>query len=61
MALDAHIEELSGKHRALDRLIQEELAKPSTDTTKVAELKRQKLLLKDRMARLRSELKDISV
>ena len=55
MAVDAHIEELSGKHRALDRLIQEESAKPSSDDIKVAELKRQKLLLKDRMMRLRTQ------
>lgn len=52
MAVDAHIEELSGKHRALDKLIQEESAKPSSDDIKIAELKRQKLLLKDRMMRL---------
>lgn len=57
MALDAHIDELSGKHRALDRLIQEEIAKPSSDSLKVVELKRQKLLLKDRMARLRNSLR----
>jgi hypothetical protein len=57
MALDAHIDELSGKHRALDRQIQEEIAKPSSDTLRIAELKRQKLLLKDRMARLRHTLK----
>jgi hypothetical protein len=55
MALDAHVDELSGKHRALDRLIQEETAKPSTDSLRIAELKRQKLLLKDRMARLRNQ------
>ena len=55
MAVDAHIEELSGKHRALDRLIQEESAKPSSDDIRIAELKRQKLLLKDRMMRLRSQ------
>ncbi len=54
MALDAHIDELSGKHRALDRLIQDEVAKLSSDSLKIAELKRQKLILKDRMARLRS-------
>lgn len=54
MAVDAHIEELSGKHRALDKLIQEESAKPSSDDIKIAELKRQKLLLKDRMMRLQS-------
>jgi hypothetical protein len=55
MAVDAHIEELSGKHRALDKLIQDESAKPSSDDIKIAELKRQKLLLKDRMMRLRSQ------
>lgn len=55
MALDAHIDELSVKHRTLDKLIRDELAKPSTDSLRVAELKRQKLLLKDRMARLRSQ------
>jgi hypothetical protein len=55
MALDAHIEELSGKHRALDRQIQEEITKPSSDDIRIAELKRQKLLLKDRMTRLRSQ------
>ena len=56
MALDAHVEELSGKHRALDKLIQEEIAKPSSDDLRIAELKRQKLLLKDRMERLRSKM-----
>jgi hypothetical protein len=54
VALDAHIDELSVKHRSLDKQIQEEVAKPSSDDMKIAELKRQKLLLKDRMTRLRS-------
>jgi hypothetical protein len=58
MALDAHVEELSGKHRALDRLIQEEISKPSSDSLHIAELKRQKLLIKDRLARLRTQPKD---
>ena len=57
MALDAHVEELSGKHRALDKLIQEETAKPSSDSLRIAELKRQKLVLKDRMTRLRTQQK----
>jgi hypothetical protein len=55
MALDAHVDELSGKHRALDRQIQEETAKPSSDSLRIAELKRQKLILKDRMTRLRTQ------
>jgi len=57
MALDAHVEELSGKHRALDKQIQEETAKPASDSLRIAELKRQKLVLKDRMTRLRTQQK----
>ena len=56
MALDAHLVELSEKHRALDRKIEEELARPTTDDLKVAELKRQKLRLRDEIERIRHEL-----
>lgn len=56
MALDAHLEELSEKHRALDRKIEEELARPTSDDLKVAELKRQKLRLRDEIERLRHEM-----
>ena len=56
MALDAHLEELSEKHRALDRKIEEELARPTSDDLKVAEWKRQKLRLKDEIERLRHEM-----
>jgi hypothetical protein len=55
MALDAHLVELSEKHRALDRKIEEELARPISDDLKVAEWKRQKLRLKDEMERLKHE------
>jgi hypothetical protein len=56
MALDAHLEELSEKHRALDRKIEEELARPTSDDLKVAEWKRQKLRLKDEIERLKHEM-----
>jgi len=56
MALDAHIVELSERHRALDRKIEEEQARPTSDPLKIAEWKRQKLRLKDEMERLRHEL-----
>jgi hypothetical protein len=56
MPLDAHLVELSEKHRALDRKIEEELARPTSDDLKLAELKRQKLRLKDEIERLRQEL-----
>jgi hypothetical protein len=55
MALDAHIVELSEKHRALDRKIEEEQARPTADPLKIAEWKRQKLRLKDEMERLKHE------
>lgn len=54
MALDAHLVELTEKHRTLERLIREESARPATDSLKITELKRQKLRLKDRIARLQS-------
>ncbi len=56
MALDAHLEELSEKHRALDRKIEEEEARLATDPLKIKEWKRQKLRLKDEMERVRHEL-----
>jgi hypothetical protein len=56
MALDARLEELSEKHRALDRKIEEELARPTSDDLKIAEWKRQKLRLKDEMERLKHKL-----
>jgi hypothetical protein len=56
MALDAHLGELSDRHRALDRKIEEEMARPTADDLKIAELKRQKLRLRDEIERLKLEL-----
>jgi len=56
MALDAHLVELSERHRSLDRKIEEELARPQADTLKIAEWKRLKLRLKDEIERLKHEL-----
>ncbi|HET7447778.1 MAG TPA: DUF465 domain-containing protein [Methyloceanibacter sp.] len=53
MALDAHLVELSEKHRALDRKIEQEQARPMADPFKIAEWKRQKLRLKDEIERLK--------
>jgi len=55
MALDAHLVELSEKHRALDRKIEEEQARPTADDLRIADLKRQKLRLKDEIERLKYE------
>lgn len=56
MALDAHLVELSEKHRALDRKIEEELGLPTADDLKIADLKRQKLRLRDEIERLKFEM-----
>ena len=56
MALDAHLEELSEKHRALDRKIEEEEARLAVDPLKIKEWKRQKLRLRDEMERVRHEM-----
>jgi hypothetical protein len=53
MALDAHLAELSDKHRVLDRKIEAEQGSPTSDALKIAEWKRQKLRLRDEMERLK--------
>jgi hypothetical protein len=55
MSLFAHIEELSEKHHAIDRLIELEMSHPLVDSLKVSELKRRKLRLKEKIEKLKSE------
>ena len=52
MALHACFDELTDKHRALERRIEEELARPVADSLHITALKRQKLRIKDELARL---------
>ena len=54
MAIEAHIHELAERHRNLDRMISDELARPGTDDLKVQKLKREKLKLKDLIENLRA-------
>ena len=53
MTMQAHLSELERKHRALEDEIADAMTHPSTDDLKIAELKRQKLLVKDEIERLR--------
>lgn len=55
MSMTAHIAELERKHQALDKKIADELAHPNKDNVKIAALKRQKLILKDEISRLRTK------
>ena len=56
MALEGHIEELSAKHRKLEKQIGEELTHPDWDEARVAALKKEKLRIKDELERLRSTI-----
>jgi len=53
MTLAGHLAELSEKHRLLEMKIQEELARPSADDIQLSRLKKEKLRIKDEMAKLR--------
>jgi hypothetical protein len=54
MTLATHLTELSEKHRQLERRIQEELARPGADDIQINRWKREKLKLKDEMAKLQN-------
>jgi hypothetical protein len=55
MALSAHLQELSEKHRLLERRIQEEMARPGSDDLEIRRMKQEKLKLKDEIVRLESD------
>ena len=56
MAVEARIRELGSRHQFLEEAIQDELRRPAADDTRVKELKRQKLRLKEEMESLRAQL-----
>jgi len=53
MTLSAHLAELSERHKNLEARLKEKLQHPSTDTLEINRLKREKLKLKDAIARLK--------
>ena len=52
MSLNAHLAELSEKHKLLERRIEQEMSRPGRDDVRVRRLKSEKLKLKDEIARL---------
>ncbi|MCA0405887.1 MAG: DUF465 domain-containing protein [Proteobacteria bacterium] len=56
MSMMSHIAELERKHQALDKQIVAELNHPNKNSTKIAQMKRQKLVLKDEILRLKATL-----
>ena len=55
MTIEAHIETLEKKHGALEQELHSAMLHPSPDDIQIAELKRQKLKVKDQIERLRSQ------
>ncbi|MBE7218246.1 MAG: DUF465 domain-containing protein [Caulobacteraceae bacterium] len=53
MAIEARIRELGNRHESLDRAIQDEVKRPTFDQSRLSELKRQKLKLKEEIEGLR--------
>lgn len=56
MAIESRIRELGSRHQTLDRTIQEERNRPAFDETRMRELKRQKLRLKEEIEGLKARM-----
>lgn len=54
MSLGSHLEQLKQKHGEVENKLQDALKHPSTRDDEIAELKRQKLVLKDKIEALNS-------
>lgn len=52
MSLSSHVEELRRKHATLSEQVEEELRHPGSSDLHIAELKKQKLKLKEEIERL---------
>jgi hypothetical protein len=55
MAFQEHVESLRSKHARLEQQIQEELHRPMPDQSTLTRLKREKLKIKEQLARVRPE------
>ena len=53
MPVGSHIEQLEQRHRELEARLDEVMSHPSADDMEVAQIKRQKLLIKDRISELK--------
>ena len=52
MTVASHLQELRRKHESLSTMVEKEQRSPGTDQLKIAELKKQKLKLKEEITRL---------
>lgn len=56
MSVVSHIEHLHAKHEELEKLLGVEMAHPSPDFFAIKDIKKQKLLIKEEIARLSLEM-----
>jgi hypothetical protein len=56
MSIQEHLVELKARHRELEEKIADALAHPSSDDSKIAELKRRKLHVKDEITRMQTSI-----
>lgn len=56
MSLSSHLQELKKKHQRLSDAVEEAQRAPSVDDLQVAELKKQKLRIKEEISKLSAEL-----
>lgn len=54
MTLVSHLDQLKQKHQDLESQLQEAMRHPSTSDQEIAEIKRQKLVLKDKIDQINS-------
>jgi hypothetical protein len=52
MTIASHLVELRKKHEALSEMVEQAQRSPGSDALKIAELKKQKMRLKEEIARL---------
>jgi hypothetical protein len=52
MSVETHVSSLARKHADLDRLVEQETARPIPNTLRLTELKREKLKIKEEIERL---------
>lgn len=55
MSIDGHLDALKRKHGALDNEINDMLARPAPDESKLNRLKREKLRLKDEIEKIKAQ------
>ena len=55
MTIASHLQELRKKHEALSAMVEEAQRSPGSDDLQIAELKKQKLKLKEEIAKLASQ------